>query len=169
MPTDYHAQKMVAVPIHKPCSLRVPNVRQSFRRSLPEAGLPAGPRVYASLKGNETVLVMDQEPMIRSVLARVLRQLGYQVLEASGALDAQRRAGSGREIDLLIMDLSAPGINDLELALWFRASYPQTKVLIASDAVWELNYQIGMSSRIAFLSKPYTPLELARMLRRILE
>jgi DNA-binding response OmpR family regulator len=68
-------------------------------------------------------------------------------------------------IDLLILDLETIG---LELARWFRAMYPQTKVLVTSSALWDLNYRVGDLQEIAFLSKPFTPPKLVRLVRRIL-
>jgi CheY-like chemotaxis protein len=127
------------------------------------------PRVDAPLNGKGTVLVVDDEPLTRGVLARLLRQFGYRVLEATGALEAQHLADARRRIDLLLMDLSTHETSDLELALWFRAIHPRTKVLAASDTLWDINYEIGESQQIAFLAKPFTPRELARIVQRILE
>src|SRR5207249_3182778 len=98
-------------------------------------GLSASP-VRAPLRRNETVLVMDDDPMLQGVLVEILRRFGYRVLEASGALEAQRLAEGHRKIHLLLMDLSTPETSDLELAFWFRAFYPKTKVLVTSSSLW---------------------------------
>ena len=107
--------------------------------------------------------------MMRGVMARVLRQLGYRVVEASGAHEAQRLAASPREIHLLLLNHFSPERTDLELALWFRAMYPEMKILVACISLWDLNYDLGEKRQITFLAKPFTARELARMVRRVLE
>ena len=107
--------------------------------------------------------------MMRGVIARVLRQLGYRVVEASGAHEAQRLAASRGEVRLLLLNHFAPERSDLELALWFRAMYPEMKILVACVSLWDLDYRIGEDRQINFLAKPFTARELARMVRRVLE
>jgi len=107
--------------------------------------------------------------MMRRILARVLRQLDYHVVEASGARDAQRLATSCGEIHLLLLDHSTPDRTDMELALWFRATYPKMKILVTCLSLWDLNYHIGETQQINFLAKPFTADELARIVRRMLE
>lgn len=119
--------------------------------------------------GKQTVLLVDSAPMMRGVLARVLRQLGYRVVEASGTVEAQRLAASSGEIHLMLLDHSVPERTDLELALWFRAMYPEMKILVACVSLWDLNDRIGQEQQINFLAKPFTAPELARMVRRVLK
>jgi DNA-binding NtrC family response regulator len=132
---------------------------------------PAVPlRSGALLLGRgETILLVDTGTVMRGELARLLRQLGYRVKEASGAVEAQHLAHDDRRVQLLLLDLSAPEANDLELALWFRVMYPKTKVLLTVGSLWDLNSHVGHAAEFAFLSKPFTPIELARVLRRILD
>ena len=141
----------------------------SSRNTKPLSRTTAAPPERVSLAGMETVLLVDGAPMMRGVMARVLRQLGYRVVEASGAHEAQRLATSRREIHLLLLNHSAPERTDLELALWFRAMYPEMKILVACVSLWDLNYHIGEERQINFLAKPFTAHELARMVRRVLE
>ena len=115
------------------------------------------------------MLLVGGAPMMRGVMARVLRQLGYRVVEASGAHEAQRLAAGRRETHLLLLNHSAPERTDLELALWFRAMYPAMKILVACVSLWDLNYRIGEERQIHFLATPFTTRELARMVRRVLE
>lgn len=117
----------------------------------------------------ETVLLVDGAKMMRGVTAQVLRQSGYRVVEASGAQEAQRLAASRREIHLLLLNHSAPERTNLEVALWFRAMYPEMKILVACVALWDLNYHIGEERQINFLAKPFTAGELSRMVGRVLE
>jgi CheY-like chemotaxis protein len=120
------------------------------------------------LRGSETILLAFDARAVRSVLAGVLRQYGYHVLEASDLVEAQRLAKSCRKIRLLLMDLFSPENHPLQLAQWFRATYPNIKVLVASDAVWELYFDLDISQQIVLMAKPFTPIELASMVRRVL-
>ena len=115
------------------------------------------------------MLLVDSAPMMRGVLGGVLRQLGYRVMEASGALGAQKLAATRGEIDLLLLDLPGSDRGDLQLALWFHGMYPKTKILIATASLWDLNCHVGQSPQFACLAKPFTPHELARVIRRVLE
>ena len=64
----------------------------------------------ASTRGHETILVVEDEAPVRSLLQRVLRGLGYRVLTASNGAEAlQITAGNGRHLDLLLTDLVLPG------------------------------------------------------------
>jgi DNA-binding response OmpR family regulator len=112
----------------------------------------------------ETVLVLDHERVLRQILAGILRYSGYRVLEASSGSEAQRLANE-RKIQLLILDLDTSG---LELTRWFRAIHPEIKVLATSSSLWDLNYRVADLQEIAFLSKPFTPPKLIRLVRRIL-
>jgi CheY-like chemotaxis protein len=126
-------------------------------------------KMPVSIRGRQTVLVVDDMPILREAMAEALRQLGYRVLEAAGAMQAQYHAHAQRKIHLVVIDLPAPETCHLELARWFRAFYPETKVLLTSSSFWELNLQLGGPQHIAILAKPFTPLELARMVRLILD
>ena len=122
-----------------------------------------------SLRGSETILIVDDSHTLRGALAGMLRQYGYLVLEACGPLEAQRLTKNSRIIHLLLMDFSSAEHHDFQLAMWFRATYPKTKVLVASDALWELDFDLGVSQRIALLAKPFTSPELARIVRQVLD
>ena len=125
--------------------------------------LPIGEPVRTS-----TVLVVDDEPLMREFIAELLHDSGYQVLEASGAMEAQQLARNNPNIDLLLTDFSMPGTNGLELARWFEDKYPQMKILIATGALWELVNQVGEHERLAVLPKPFDVGQLNRMVRLVL-
>ena len=85
------------------------------------------------------------------------------------ALEAQRLAAANRNIKLLILDSSAADRRSLQVALWFREAYPEIKVMVMSASIANLNYQLAESEQICLLVKPFTPGELAHMVRRVLE
>jgi len=121
--------------------------------------------VYA---GNETVLTVDDEPMIRLLVTSTLEKLGYHLLEASNASGARQMAKE-EEIQLLITDLNMPGENGLELASWFRKNHPAAKVMMASGDDRRMARKICQLERIKLLPKPFSPIELARAVRGILD
>src|ERR1041384_2167996 len=112
------------------------------------------PRVATSgalardLRGTETVIVVSDGPGLRSVLVGTLRHLGYRVCEAGDVFAAQRLAHTQRKVHLLLLDVDAPETAEMELVLWFRSVYPETRVLIAANSLWELNLQLGTSEEI---------------------
>src|SRR6267142_3113744 len=82
----------------------------------------------------KTLLVVDDEPAIRELVARVLCYEGYNVLQAGDAADALRLA-TAATIHLLLTDFSMPGADGLELIRRFRSVYPKTPVLILSGSL----------------------------------
>jgi CheY-like chemotaxis protein len=123
----------------------------------------------AALRGSETVLVVDDEPVVRGVMTRILRQLGYRVVEASGTVEAERVVNAEPKIDLLLTDFSMPESNGLEFARWFRSRFAETPVLMVTGSLWELNYQAESLGEFAILTKPFTAVDLGRMVRRVLD
>lgn len=122
-----------------------------------------------SLRGTETVVVVDEVGPRRGVLVRLLQRLGYRVLEATDGIEARRLAGSEKTVDLLLAEFAALGTNGVELVRWFSANRPETKVLVAADWLWEVESCLGDLPRVGVLAKQFTPTELARMVRAILK
>ena len=118
-------------------------------------------------EGRETVLVVGDLGPIRDATVQVLRRGGYRVLEASGALDARRLADSHRTIRLLVVDFLTPETTGLELARWFQIRFPDIKILITTDSLWELLCQTGEHELFGVLVKPFSDRELRRMVQRL--
>ncbi len=150
--------KVRARPAGSERQLRRHHPRQASRLS---AGNPS--RREAAL-----VLVVGDDAIMRRCLVRVVRRLGYCAREAGSPLAAQRAANESRRIDLLLTDLSRPETNGPKLARWFRIASPETRVLITTGSLWELQCDAGELERYALLAKPFTSVELARMVRRLL-
>ena len=124
----------------------------------------------AGLPRTKTVLVVSTGLGMREVLTSAVRdQLRLRVINARGVVEAQSVAANEKEIHLLLIYASVPESADLQLALWFRAMYPGTKVLLASDSLWEINFQLGVSQELALLAKPFTASRLAEMMHAILD
>ena len=125
-----------------------------------------------SPQGKETVLLAEDEPLVRTMVATVLRDRGYEVLEAANGEEALRMAQKpgGEGIELLLTDVVMPQMGGPELAEKLYATYPDIKVLFTSgytgDSVSELNI---LPTGAEFLAKPYLPDALAVKVREVLD
>lgn len=121
--------------------------------------------------GNETVLVVEDEPFVRNLAARILRDLGYRVLLAANGDEALRLASQEEPIDLLLSDLVMPYMGGQELAEKLLATHPQLRVLFMSGYTqdFELPQRDLHERKIAFLQKPFTAVSLGRCVRQVLD
>jgi CheY-like chemotaxis protein len=122
-------------------------------------------------RGKETVLLVEDEPAIRSLLADALRQLGYHVLEAKHGIEALL-IGSQHDgpIDLLLTDVAMPQMSGRNLAEQFVKVRPGLKVLYMSAYTDDAVILRGVvQSGAAFLQKPFTMEALARRVREVLD
>ena len=116
-----------------------------------------------------TLLVVDDDPMVRDVETEILRLQGYTVLEAGSTAEALRVAASTPTIDLLITDLSMPETDGLELTRRFRAVHPKTPVLLVSGSLPLLSVRSELDlDRFEFLAKPFQFDELLHKVRKLL-
>ena len=80
-----------------------------------------------------TVLVVDDEVLVRMVIADYLRECGYRVLEAGSPEDAVAILNSQMKVDIVFTDLELPGRSSgLELARWIRKRHPDMRVIVTS-------------------------------------
>ena len=121
-------------------------------------------------KGTETVLLVEDAPMIRRLAREIMERAGYTVIEAADAEQAVASAEQHPFINLLLTDLIMPGPSGVELADRLRIDRPDLHVLYMSgytDNAIVRNGMLGESA--AFLQKPFTPEELLRKLRQVLD
>ncbi len=122
--------------------------------------------------GSETVLVVEDERSVRGLVSGLLRDKGYQVLEAENGVRAlEIWATRGAGIDLLLSDMVMPGgVSGLDLARQFQQEKPQLKVLLTSGYSDEsLGIDFSAMAGIDFMSKPYHPDQLVRHVRSCLD
>jgi len=82
-----------------------------------------------------TILVVEDEVLIRLAVSDFLRECGYRVVESSTGEEAQRVFQSGEPIEILFSDIDlGRGINGFVLAAWVRENYPTVRIILASGA-----------------------------------
>jgi PAS domain S-box-containing protein len=121
--------------------------------------------------GSATILLVEDNAALRRVTARILRDLGYRVLEAANAGEATVQLERSGPVDVLFTDIEMPGaVSGLELAQATVARYPGLRVLITTgNSITASLPNNTESSPFTALAKPYQRLELARTLRMLLD
>jgi two-component system, cell cycle sensor histidine kinase and response regulator CckA len=108
----------------------------------------------------ETVLLVDDDSLVRSLVARALRAGGFTVLVAESGSEALAIANAMPHIDLLLTDVVMPKMSGKELAALLRARTPSLRVLYISGYTEAAVVQHGLEEGISFLAKPFTPTSL---------
>ncbi len=130
---------------------------------------PAGePR---TLRGTETILVVDDEAQVRDAVRSVLARYGYRLLVASGPSEALVQGENYPEnIDLLVTDVVMPEMSGPVLAKRFLARRPDVKLLYMSGYTDDSVLRHGvLEAGVAFIQKPIVPSLLARQVRSVLD
>jgi len=120
--------------------------------------------------GGETILLVEDQKELRGILARVLRDLGYEVLEAEDAAQALAVVSNpDRAIDLLMTDVVMPHKDGVQLAREVRAMRPSIRVLFMSGYADEATASSAVTSDYGWLRKPFANDLLARKVREVLD
>jgi CheY-like chemotaxis protein len=150
----------------------------SFRIYLPaiEAPTPAAvdlvsPKQAVVSRGQETVLLVEDEPALRQLAARELTSCGYTVLHAGHPHDALAlMAQHTGHIQLLLTDIVMPEMGGRALASRVQAEHPETRVLYMSGYSGGAFVHDGvLETGTSFLQKPFTPSTLAQKVREVLD
>jgi len=122
-------------------------------------------------QGTETILLAEDEPSLRQLMARVLRTQGYTVLEATDGHEALTLAqANGAKIQLLLTDAIMPGLSGKTLAEWLGQVNPAIRVLFISGYINNNAVRDAMSRPgTFFLQKPFNPLDLTKRVREAIE
>lgn len=121
--------------------------------------------------GHETILVAEDEELVRALTTRVLTRQGFKVLEAKNGLEAMRICSGpeGSKIQMLITDMVMPYMGEGELAEKFLGFLPGTPVIFTSGYSDQSTIQKWLDKGYRFLPKPYTYAELLIMVREVLD
>jgi len=121
--------------------------------------------------GSETVLLVEDEDVVRGLAQRILEEAGYRVIAANGGEEAVTWCANNAEtIHLLLTDVVMPDTSGKELAERLTSLRPQTKVLFMSGYTDEAIVHHGvLDSNVEFLQKPFTPTALSRKVRQVLD
>ena len=125
----------------------------------------------AAVRGSETVLVVEDNETILTLITTALARLGYQVLSAGdGATALERYGHSDDDIKILVTDVMMPRMTGRELAQKLTVLRPTMKVLFASGYSQDVTSRHGVfEPDINFIQKPYTPHGLAARIRLLLD
>ena len=135
------------------------------------AGEPLAQVEPEAVGGKETVLVAEDDPSVRAVVADVLTQKGYRVLRAPDGQAALEMAGSHPgAIDLLVTDIVMPGMTGRELAEALAAARPGVLLLYMSGYTDDAVVRHGvLEAGVPYIQKPFTPSALAAKVRAVLD
>jgi DNA-binding response OmpR family regulator len=114
-----------------------------------------------------TVLVVDDEPIVRDVVVRYLEREGYATLEADDGIQA-RRLVEREQLDLVVLDVMLPGTDGLELCRWIRARSELPVIMLTArgeEADRIVGLELGADD---YVTKPFSPRELAARVRTVL-
>ncbi len=125
----------------------------------------------SGLNGTETILLVEDEPMVRRATRKVLRRYGYTVIEAEHAERAlELLARTDEPVHLVLTDVVMPGMSGWSLAESLRELRPETKIVFMSGYTEQVR---GASGRpkpgASFIQKPFTPPVLLETVRAVLE
>lgn len=138
---------------------------------VPEEPLKSKAAISQSSLGAETILVVEDEEGVRSLVRSILEMKGYSVHEARDAEDAiDLLARDQYRVDMLLTDVIMPKTSGVELARRFKSQHPDVKVLFMSgytDAA--LTNHGVLESGTALIEKPFTPQSLAQKVREVLD
>ncbi len=151
-------------------------VGSTFKIYLPRVAGPVEPTAPAppsssSLRGTETVLVVEDQDEVRGLIRKILESRGYHVLvAAAGAAALELAAAHSGDIELLVTDVVMPGMSGPEVSRTLSAARKLMRTLFLSGYTDESVVHRGMlDPSVAFLQKPFTAEGLAAKVRAVLD
>jgi PAS domain S-box-containing protein len=152
-----------------------PGAGSSFKIYFPAVDDPTPERndmdESGELRGAETILIVEDEEMVRRLSVRSLQMHGYIVLTAVDGQDALRVIDAHEgAVDLLLTDVVMPNMSGPELARALQQRFPGLKVLFMSGYTDDAVVRHGLlQAEVSFIQKPYTPRGLAQRIRQVLD
>ena len=154
-----------------------PEEGTTFKCYFPVADAPAGAEEPEgdeepeALDGDETVLVVEDDDMVRRLATGVLKKWGYRILEAPGGEEGMELLSQHQgPLDLLLTDIVLPGMNGRDLARAVSHRFPGIKTLFMSGYSDDVISHHGvLQEGIAFIQKPFSVRDLAARVRQLLD
>jgi two-component system cell cycle sensor histidine kinase/response regulator CckA len=152
-----------------------PGIGTTFKVYLPREGQPtevaAEGRKAVSFIGDETILLVEDEEVVRRLARKILASKGYHVLEAGRGTDAcMISQGFDGQIDLLLTDVVMPSMNGKQVYEHVREGRPEIRVLYMSGYTGDVIVHHGvLEPGVDFVQKPFTVELLARRVREVLD
>ncbi|RYG58458.1 response regulator, partial [bacterium] len=116
----------------------------------------------------ETVFLVEDDASVRLTVTEVLKELGYNVIEAVDGLSAIPVLQSSQRIDLLISDVGLPGMNGREVATIARKQRPELRILFISGYAKNAVVRSGfLDPGMSMITKPFTLEELSTHVQRM--
>jgi signal transduction histidine kinase len=149
-----------------------PGVGTTFKMYLPAYARPAvhvGSKVAAAVpRGNERILVAEDDVAVRAMTVRVLKGAGYDVVAVENGLEAARSAARDA-FALVLLDVVMPEMSGREAFKAVRAAQPAARIVLASGYTADIDVGDLLANGAYFLQKPYDPDELLRLVRKVLD
>lgn len=120
----------------------------------------------------KTIVLVDDEDLVRRLVSRVLEAAGYRVVEVATAEEGLEILSNGEKVDLLLTDVTLPGMNGAELGWLALETRPDLKLICMSGSGEEELVSDLLASAVgaaAFLDKPFSNGELVETVNRMLE
>ena len=144
--------------------LYFPSVGESVEKPVPQA-----PKALTN-SASGTILVVEDDPLVRDMARRSLLEAGFAVLEAADGQEALALAAGESRLDAVLTDLAMPEIGGRELARQLRETRPDLPVVFMSGYTGDDVVRKGLlESGVPFLEKPLSPEDLASKLKQILD
>lgn len=151
-----------------------PNCGTTFKIYLPRTDALLEPAMAACASdmptGNESILIVEDDPAVRKLAVVILRNCGYKIQESNNAFEALEVIRRNPNFDLVLSDVIMPQMSGKELSDKLRKQCPQTKILLMSGYTDDALAHHGvLDEGLLFLEKPFSPAKLARKVREIFD
>ncbi|MCD6122062.1 MAG: PAS domain S-box protein [Spirochaetales bacterium] len=124
----------------------------------------------ANLKGNEKILVVEDDDLVRKIIVSALSNYKYNLFSADGGEEAAKVCSENRDIDLIICDVVMPGMDGRQVAAVLLAYCPNAKVLYMSGYTNNvIAHHHILDKDVDFIEKPFTPQMIGEKVREVLD
>jgi PAS domain S-box-containing protein len=151
-----------------------PNSGTTFKIYFPRTDAIPEPAMVADTSdmyaGNESILIVEDDPAVRRMAVVILRNCGYKIQESNNAFEALEVFRRNPNFDLVLTDVIMPQMSGKEMSDKIREQCPQTKILLMSGYTDDALAHHGvLDEGLLFLEKPFSPAKLTRKVREVLD